>query len=104
MLNRNLLYPFSINLRSQIDREQQFQTQHCQQLTQRLRNKPDFPIAASVCVARLNNDRILELQRGGEVITLQSHDPRFESLRWCNQMPRWTFLDEVGQIIGVKLG
>lgn len=59
---------------------QQFQTQHCQQLTQRLRNKPDFPIAASACLARLNNDRILELQRGGEVITLQSHDPRFESL------------------------
>jgi uncharacterized protein YecT (DUF1311 family) len=59
---------------------QQFQTQHCQQLTQRLRNTPDFPIATSVCLARLNNDRILELQRGGEVITLQSRDPRFESL------------------------
>jgi uncharacterized protein YecT (DUF1311 family) len=59
---------------------QQFQIQHCQQLTQRLRNKPDFPFAASVCLARLNNDRILELHRGGEVITLQSHAPRFESL------------------------
>ncbi len=59
---------------------QQFQTQHCQQLTQRLRNTPDFPIAASVCLARLNNDRILELQRGGEIITLQSRAPRFESL------------------------
>ncbi|MBD2168809.1 DUF1311 domain-containing protein [Calothrix membranacea FACHB-236] len=58
----------------------QFQTQHCQQLTQRLRNTPDFPIATSVCLARLNNDRILELQRGGEVITLQSRDLRFESL------------------------
>ncbi|MBD2358098.1 DUF1311 domain-containing protein [Tolypothrix sp. FACHB-123] len=58
----------------------QFQTQHCQQLTQRLRNTPDFPIATSICLARLNNDRILELQREGEVITLQSHDPRFESL------------------------
>ena len=22
----------------------------------------------------------------------------------CRKMPRWTFLDEVGQIIGVKLG
>ncbi|MBD2206988.1 DUF1311 domain-containing protein [Calothrix sp. FACHB-1219] len=58
----------------------QFQIQHCQQLTQRLRNTPDFPIATSICLARLNNDRILELQRGGEVITLQSRDLRFESL------------------------
>ncbi|ABA23613.1 hypothetical protein Ava_4008 [Trichormus variabilis ATCC 29413] len=58
----------------------QFQTQHCQQLTQRLRNTPDFPIATSVCLARLNNDRILELQRGVKIITFQSHDPRFESL------------------------
>jgi hypothetical protein len=31
-------------------------------------------------LARLNNDRILELQRQGEIITLQSRDPRFESL------------------------
>ncbi|PHJ60938.1 hypothetical protein VF14_15835 [Nostoc linckia z18] len=58
----------------------QFQTQHCQQLTQRLRNTPDFPIATPVCLARLNNDRILELHRGGEIITFQSRDPRFESL------------------------
>ncbi|MBD2472421.1 DUF1311 domain-containing protein [Nostoc sp. FACHB-145] len=41
---------------------QQFQTQHCQQLTQRLRNTPDFPIAASVCLAQLNNDRIADLK------------------------------------------
>jgi uncharacterized protein YecT (DUF1311 family) len=59
---------------------QQFQTQHCQQLTQHLRNTPDFPIATSVCLSRLNNDRILELQRGGKIITFQSRDPRFESL------------------------
>lgn len=57
-----------------------FQTQHCQQMTQRLRNQPDFPLAMSVCLAKLNNDRILELQWGGQIITRQSRDPRFEFL------------------------
>jgi uncharacterized protein YecT (DUF1311 family) len=59
---------------------QQFQTQHCEQLSQQLRNTPDAPLVESVCLARLNNDRVLELQNGGEVITDQARNPQYESL------------------------